>query len=540
MPPYEILPSLTDICTEQVLIMLYNSISVSATPKKRKQQHDYVSSTLNSNIRQHLINIIFQQPLHKKTFTGKCILLEMLGDCSTQTIDFSQVGSVYIDEVWHFYRTLTIGLMTNLTKLGLACNLRKLSDKKYLLDVNTSIYRVFSQMKNLRWVTLIGVGDGTLLESLGTNCIHLEYLNVNESFRVNDEAIASLLLKDPELAQGQSEDTLCLQDIQTNPCALNLKMVGVSATSVSLTGVFVLLHYVPKLESLGGPIQAGSVSSILEHLNPEDGSKVLKLNEVWETRILPYQASLLSMMSPNLTCLTCDASSLDSLYIINSISALTLKLYFRNCVIDIYNYLLGSGQILKKLIFVDHINCGLDLSWLVELTPNLEHLEATLTREDEAEVAKWHFLRVAKVTVQSSKVTLALLTHAPALTDLDITFVMEPYKETFECINDDLIISALVDGGLTQLQKLHINECALSMKGVVSLILHCPNLTYLAPLAFWHGVSPQSIYVLCKRIKERNWKLRIVKHVDWEDEHESNEHYDILHQMAACTCSGGS
>nr|XP_027216467.1 uncharacterized protein LOC113809165 isoform X2 [Penaeus vannamei] len=539
MPPYKILLSLSEICTEQVLILLYKSCSISATPKERKEQHNYVSSTLNSNIRQHLINIIFQQSLHKQNFTCKCILLEMLGDRSTQTLDFSQVGSVYIDALWQFYRTLTISLMINLTKLGVACNLRKLSDQKYLLDVNSSLYRVFSQMKNLRWVTLIGVADGTLLESLGTNCIHLEYLNVNESLRINDEAIAGLLLKDPELA-GQNEDTLCLQDIQTNPCASNLKVVGVSATSVSLTSVFVLLHCVPKLKSLGGPIQAGPISSILEHLNPEDESRVLKLSELWEAKILPYQASLLNMMCPNLTCLTCDGSSLDSLYIISSISALTLKLCFRNYVIDIYNYLLGSGQILKKLVFVDHINCGLDLSWLVELTPNLEHLEATLTREDEAEVAEWRFLRVAKVTVQSSKVTFALLTHAPVLTDLVITFAMEPYQETFECINDDLIISALVHGGLTQLQKLHINECAVSLKGIVSLILHCPDLTYLAPLAFWHGVSPQGIYVLRKRIKVKNWKLRIVKRVEWEDEQEPYENHDILHQLAACNCFEGS
>ncbi|XP_042862830.1 uncharacterized protein LOC122247559 isoform X1 [Penaeus japonicus] len=540
MPPYKTILSLTDICTKRVLDLLYEGIRVSAPPQERKKQHSYVTSTLNSNIRQHLINVIFQQPLHKQTFTCKCMLLEMLGDCSTQTIDFSQVGSVYIDEVWHFYRTLTIGLMINLMKLGLACNLRKKMDEKFLLDVNTSLYRVFNQMKNLRWVTLIGVADRTLLESLGTNCIHLEYLNVNESSKVNDDAIARLLLKDPELIEDQSEETLCFQDIQTNPCASNLKMVGVSVTNVSLTSVFVLLYYVPKLESLGGPIQAGSIGSILKHLDPEDGSRFLNLNELWEAKIRPCQASLLNMMCPNLTCLTCDASSLDSLHIISSISALTLKLCFREYVDDIYNYLLGSGQNLKKLILVDHINCGLDLSWLIELTPNLEYLEATLIREDGAEIAEWHFLKSAKVTVQSSKVTLALLTHAPVLADLDITFVMEPYQETFVCINDDLIINAVVDGGLTNLQKLRISECAVSMKGIDCLLLHCPGLTYLAPLSFWHGVSLQDLHALRQRVKERNWVLKIVMRVDWENGQEANKDSDIVPPLATNRCMEGS
>ncbi|XP_063592896.1 uncharacterized protein LOC134769991 isoform X2 [Penaeus indicus] len=517
MPPFKPFLSLTNICIEWVLQWLARNVRRLGAPKERLKQREYITANLNSNIRQRLLNIIFQQHMYKWDLSSKCLILELLGDRSTQIVDFTKGGYGFVDEVWHFYRTLTIGLMVNLTKIGVTCDLKTESDKKYLADINHTFYRIFSQMKNLRWVILKGVADTVLLGMMGTNCPYLEYLDVSGSYKVDDESVANLLLKDPLSVEGKNLQKLSLQDIPTQPCAKNLKYVCLSETNVSLVSAVILLHYVPKLQSFGGDIHAGSISSVMEVLQPEEGHMTFQLKELWDARILPHHASLMNIMCPHLTCLNTDASSLNCLHILSSISSLTLCLYYRNFVNEIYDYLLGNGENLKKLILVDHINCCLDLSWLVGLTPNLEHLESSVDLLEGTEMSDWPLLKFARVTVGTSKALLALLTKAPELRELDITFVREPYQETFECINDDLIVYAVIEDGLRKLHKLKINECAIGLKGIDCLLLHCPDLCYLAPLAFWHGLSNQDLHSLIQRIKENNWQLKLIMRTDWED-----------------------
>ncbi|XP_042866717.1 uncharacterized protein LOC122249696 isoform X2 [Penaeus japonicus] len=517
MPPYKPFLSLTNLCIEWVVEWLAKNVRRLGAPKERLKQREYIAVNLNANIKQMLLNIIFQQHMYKWDLASKCLMMELLGDRSTRIIDFTKGGYGYVDEVWHFYRTLTIGLMINLTKIGVTCNFKTESDKKYLTDINHTFYRVFSQMKNLRWVILKGVADTVLLGMMGTNCPYLEYLDVTGSHKVNDESVANLILKDPLLVEGRNLQKLTLQDIPTQPCANSLKYVCLSETDVSLVSAVILLHYVSKLESFGGDIHAGSVSSVMEVLQPTKSQMTFQLHELWDAKILPHHASLMNMMCPHLTHLNTDASSLDCLHIFSSISSLTLSLYYRNFGNEIYNYLLGSGENLKKLILIDHINCSLDISWLVDLTPNLEHIEATVDMQEGTEMSEWLHLKFARLTVGSSKVLLALLTSTPELRDLDITFVREPYQETFECINDDLIIYALIEDGLKKLQKLKISECAIGLKGIDCLLLHCPDLTYLAPLAFWHGLCSQDLHSLVQRIKENNWQLKLIMRTDWEN-----------------------
>ncbi|XP_027227437.2 uncharacterized protein [Penaeus vannamei] len=523
MPPHKPILSLTNTCIEWVLAWLCTRLNVQGSLKERLQQREYVTTHLTSNIRQRLINITFQKHMYKWSLSFKCLMLEVLGDTSTQCIDFTEGGYAYVDEVWQFYRSLNVTKIINLTRLGIVCKIRTESDKKYLPDINNTFYGAFNQMKNLRWVTLKGVANKTFLLTLGINCPHLEHLNVAQSPRIDDEAIANLIVRDTSSAESQRSVQVGVQHIPTNLCANSLKMICVSETNVTLASVGILLHFVPNLESFGGDIHAGSLCNVINDLHLKEGHKSFKLQELWDARILPQQASLLKVVCPQLTRLGTDASSLGSLEDLSSITSLTLSLYYQNFENDIYDYLLENGEKLKELILVDHINCYLDLSWLTELTPNLEHLEATVGLEEELEVLKWPSLKTARLTMESSRVLLAFLTNATEVRDLDITFVRAPYQETFECINDDLIICAVIEDGLKKIQKLKISECAIGLKGIDCLLLHCPDLCYLAPLAFWHGLYNQDLHSLMQRIKENNWQLKLIMRTDWEDGKELQE-----------------
>lgn len=521
MPPHNPLSPLRDICIEWTLEWISSNVKFGGTSQQHKQQRHYLTSALSSNIRQQLLFLTFQQPLYERNLTYKCLMLKLLGDHNTQSVDFSGAGATYLNEVNYLYRILTQVQITKLTKLGINCNLRTVADKNCLMEVNATFYYVFNQMTNLRWVKLVGVADKTLLRALGMNCPHLEYLNVDESFRVNDEAVANLLLRDPEDVAFQNNNDIDLKDISTNPCACCLKVICLSGTEVSIRSAVIILYCVPYLKSFDGDVNVGSLCSAMESLQPKDGYRSFNLQKLWDTRILPNQALLLDKVCPYLTYLSTDASSLFILHLLSSISSLTLKLYFQNATIEIYNYLLVSGGNLRELVLVDHINCCLDLTWLVELTPNLERLEATIIKEEGKNIMEWPSLTTAKVTLESSKTLFALLTHAYGLKDLDVTFEKWSCQETFEDINDALITNAVASGSLQNLQKMWINKCAISMKGIDCLLLNCPNLVYLAPLAFWNGISQEDLHILRQRMKENNWHFRFVLRVDWEDSQKS-------------------
>ncbi|KAK8741545.1 hypothetical protein OTU49_002264 [Cherax quadricarinatus] len=510
MPPFKKIDSLTEICSEWVWRWLHHCLDYQAAPRERMRQREYVLATLNPNIRQQLLNRILSLQMNDVMLSGKCMLLEMLGDRSTQWVDLSQSGYGYVDEVFHFYRTLTLGLLINITRLGLICNVKTKVDCKYLLDINCTFYRVLNQMRHLQWVTLGGVGDRTILATLGANCYQLEHLNVQDSVRVDDDAVAALLLKNPQAVDGLSKKQVLDTALPSNPCCKTLSFVCVCGTQVSLVSAALLLRYVPALTSFGGSVEGGSLSSLIELLQPEKGVTKLNLNKFWDSKILPHQASLMNVACPKLTFLMTTASSLPSLHFLYPIASLTVELSFHGCAADIYSYLGARGENLKTLIFTDNLNCLLDMAWLMELTPNLEQIESSLYIEEGYEIVGWKLLKEATVTVNSSKTLLTLLSHTPNVRHLSINFLPQPYMETFECINDDLIINVISAGGLMRLEKLTITECAITIKGLNWLFLHCAELTYIARLLFWKNVSQEDIHQLHVQANQNNWQLTIV------------------------------
>lgn len=512
MPPLKVISSLMETCSEWVWRWLHRCLDHQAAPPRRLRQRTYILATLNSNIRQKLINRILGQHMHEVTMASKCLLLELLADGSTHRVDLTQGGYAFIEEIFHLYRTLNLSLLTGLTHLGLICNVKMTNDHKYLLDVNSIFYRLLNQMCHLQWVRLSGVADRTILATLGANCHFLQHLDVSGSVKVDDEALAALLLKDPLAVKGRSQEQVAAQHLPTNSCCTTLSFVCVSETNVSELSAVLLLRYVANLTSLGGFVEAGSVCGVIELLQPHEGVARYKLNQLWEVKLLPGQASLLKVACPDMTALTTTEASLPALNLLHPLTSLAVDLDFHGSATGIYSCLQARGDTLKELRFLNSINCPLDLAWLMELTPNLEWIESHLYVEEGYEIPNWRVLRVAAVIVNSSKVLLALLTHTPNLRHLTITFLPEPYSETFECINDDLLMNITLAGGLTHLQKLSIKECAISLWGVHCLLLHSPQLTYIAALFFWKNISQDDIKKLQLQATRNNWQLSVFSH----------------------------
>ena len=519
MPPFRVIGSLNSICIEWVWRWLFYCLKQEATPQNRIQQREYVISTLNANIRQQLLNHVCKTHMYQVHHSSKCFLLELLGDKSTSCVDFTESGFCYVDEVFQLYRTLTFSLILNLGKLGVICNVNQLSDRKHVPDLNVTFYRVFNQMHNLRWLTMRGLADSTILGILSNNCPNLEYLDVANSSFVTDEGIARLILRDPAIINGRSLEQMARMDLDTTELCKSLYFLSISGTEITMIGVVIVLRFLPKLRSLGGDIDCGSISHAIELIQPgvDNGgeAKVFQFDILSDFVLSPRKACLLSRTCPKVTKFTTGIRSMSALHHLHPLQSLTIEDVSCEpwCI---YDYLGIRGSTLKELILPDNINFPLDLSWIIELTPNLERLQSNIMVEEGYEIPNWKTLRVANVMISSSKVLLVLLTHTPSLRELDLTFCAEPYSETSDCLNDDLFIYIAVSGGLKDLEKLIIRDCALSSRGIDCLLIHCPELWYFAYLIFWRNVSQEDIQRFRSEAIENNWKLRLILREDWE------------------------
>ncbi|XP_066945052.1 uncharacterized protein [Macrobrachium rosenbergii] len=515
MPPFNQITSLSNLCTEWVWRWLYYCLNHEAAPQNRFKQRQYVVATLNASVRQQLLNHVCKVHMYQVDCSSKCFLIEMLGDKSTQCIDMTQTGEYYVDEIFQLYRTLTFGLILNVTKLGIVCNVRCRNDRRHIPDVNVTFYRVFNQMHHLRWLTLSGLADLTIMGILGNNCLRLEYLDISYSSYVTDDGIARLILRDPAVINGRTAEQISRMDLDTTELCNSLSYLCISGTAVSMLGAVVIMKFLPKLRSLGSQIDCGSICYVIELLQQDDGIRKFQLYEMSEFLMTAERASLLCETCPNVSKFTTCLRSMDALHILHPLQSLTID-DVRGDPWDIYDYLQTRGSTLKELILTNNINSPLDLSWIMELTPNLEKFQSNIMISEGYEIPEWKNLRVAGVTVSSSKVLLSLLTHAPALKELSIVFSPQPYSETADCLNDDLFIYIALSDGLKHLEKLKIKECALSSRGIDCLLIHCPELWYFAYLIFWHNISPDDIERFKSEAAKNNWRLKFVMREDWE------------------------
>ncbi|XP_053637829.1 uncharacterized protein [Cherax quadricarinatus] len=518
MPPVKKLNTLRDMSMERVWRWLFQCVRCPlASGNHRIPLRKYLLSSLCPLLRQRLLTLIFNVKRSKLFIDTKCKLLQVLGDDTTHYVDFTQGGSAFIEEMMHFYNALNVASLFNLTRLGAICDVRHKTDQRYISTINKTFYLSLEKMRNLRWLTLGGICDTIVMKILGTNCRHLQHLDISDSLTVNDEGVAALVLSNSQALQGLNPQEIGRQTLPLNPCCSTLSFVCVSGTQVGGIGAALLLHCLPGLTSLGSYPITCSLTRVIELLQPEEGLRQFKLNKMWDADILPHQATLLSIACPDVTAIFTHEASLPSLHFLFPFEYLSVDIDFKYSVNSLYNYLVIRGETLKQLILVDSINCPLDLTWLVELTPNLERIEATLEVKHMAVTQNWNVLSVATVTVDSSITIINLLTRTPNLRSLELTFLESMgNEETYRCINDELLLRILTAGGLKKVEKLKISQCMISTYGLDCLLQYCPDLQYLAPLVCWPNITRYEVDKLLAKTAENNWLLRIVMRTDWE------------------------
>ena len=437
----------------------------------------------------------------------KCQLVEVLGDTTTWCVDLTPVGQLYIDEVFHLYRSLTLAGLVNVTHLGMMCNVKSLSDRRYLPDVNSTFYRLMGHLRHLVWVTLCGVADNTMLAALGANCHVLQYLDVSSSPRVDDLGVGKLLLQGRINLRNLS--LLASAPLPpTSLCCASLTFLGVSHTEAGVASVVLILRCLRQATSLGGCISDGSLVEVLEVMKAGGiADWPTSLTKVWEPRVLPHHAPILAAGCPALHSLTTQEISVSSVSLLPPLLELTIDLCLRGDEEPLYDMLEISGSTLTHFVLEGNINCPLEMTILMDAAPQLRHLKACVYLGDGCEVRGWASLASAEVGVTTCKGIVALLTHTPALRRLTLSLEPEPYAETWRDLDDGVLEQVMAGDGLVALEQLVVTRCGMTPSGLELLMLHCQHLELVAPLIQWPAITQDDLTLLRRQIMSSNWCL---------------------------------
>ena len=510
MPNLKSLPKLEDIAREKIISWLLHCSNNYLGPLNRKIQRAYIESLLGGNLGQQLLNTVLKTSKNKLDLYSKCLILELLCNQSTLYIDLIQGGSLIIEEVFRLYRTLLHCLPVGLARFGLICDIKPGVDQRYITDVNSFFYRILGQMKNLRSISLVGVGDTEILKQIGLNCEQLEYLDVTNSWKVNDRSVACLLYESPNICHNKSIEQLIGIDDDLNMCCFNLRFIGLSGTDISNKSIAMCFINCPRVVSFGGYIHQGSVTNILELVQSKLVKRKYNIRELWEDKISESQVELLSYACPLLTSLSTSSESLYTIHNLSSLTSLTLDCDFQDWNEELYTYLLSNGSKLKSLKLNDNVNCKLDIGWLMELTPSLVTLSAHVYYSNVGYPVTWSSLQNADIVVDSSKCVHELLIHTPEIENLNLKFVGEPYCEDETSINDDLMIDIATYGGLHKAKNIKIGVCGLGIVAVETLLAYCSDLQSISTLSLWKNFTAEHLNELEKRVKEANWDLKLI------------------------------
>lgn len=451
--------------------------------------------------RQALLSQVLASP--EVLVDNKCQLLEVLGDVTTRSADLTPGEPLFVEEVFHLYRSLTMAALIHLTHLGIVCDVRSVADRRYVPDINVTFHRLMGHMRNLVWVTLAGVADGFILAHLGANCHALEYLDVSGSPRVDDVGVTKLLV------QGRVN----LRDLYhlayaplppTSPCCATLTYLGLANTETGPASIVLLLRCLRRVTSLGGFVNDGTLLEVLRVLKKEWPTS---LSEVWEARILPHQVPLLLAACPNLTTLVTEEASVPAVCLLSSLQSLTVDLQLRGDSGPLYDMVEARGTALTHLSLENNINCPLEMTYLMDALPHLHHLEACLYLGESCTVAGWASLASAKIGMTTCKGVVVLLTHTPALRRLTLSLAPEPYTETWRDLNDSVLEQVVGGGGLGALEELVVTDCGATISGLQLLMLHCQHLALVAPLINWPAISLADLQLLREQIISNNWCL---------------------------------
>ncbi|CAL4069080.1 unnamed protein product [Meganyctiphanes norvegica] len=518
MPLLNQIPKLANTVLEWVWKYLFRLVVSNNSADIQQKRHKYLCKNVDSYIRQMILNCAFKIEKSHKYHDYKLLLLEMLSDAHIVSVNLTKSGTITlaIDDVLKLYSILNSNKLTKIYHLGIDCDM-PVKEKKDLPEANIQFYQILPKMNNLSWVTLTSIANLVIMRTLGAYCHHLEYLDVSKSVLIGDNAIAALLLrKSINIDDISTGDVLELSTKRT-PCAQSLKVVCLSETLVENKGAILLLRFAHNLTSLGGPINAFSTSeSIFSLMNlPEEEMRQLNLTELWDSKLLQDHASVVEVLCPNLNKVSVSASYTSSLDFLPTITEITLDLDFKPWADDIYSFTCYRGEHLKSLIMENNINGPIELGWLIESTPSLEHIEAHIEcHYNSTDVAVWERLTTASILLNSSKCLSVFMQHSPALEDLKIKVNEDPCKVTddWKCINDDVLVSVTCKGGLTKLKRLLLRKCAVGLLGINSLLVQCSNLSYLGYLNEWDNLTQTDIEKLRAKCKSSNWDLTLAEY----------------------------
>lgn len=516
MPAIKNVLTLEEININFIEKLLYKCINDTKYSKHKLVFREYLIRNLSASLRQKLLSKICKIHIYQLDTNKKCQFLELLGDTTTICINIAGSGSLFIEDVFFLYRTVLMSNFKNLCKFGIDCNMRNLSDRKYIDDVNSIIYKPLTELKNLRWITLKGLGEPILLSTLGSSCPYLEYLDVSDSILVNDASIAGLLLKNPEELNTLSTKDLVKYNGLLNSCSSHLSFLGISGTDVSTSSIILSLLFLPKLYSYGGYLDQSSICEVLIHLQSTVDFKCSNLTELWEDNLSVKQVDILSKLCPALCSLNTSIASLSSLHsIINfSVDSLTLDCDFKDIEWALINFIYYNGSYIKCLLLENSINTKINLVDILEYAPSLVEVCMPLYISDEPnkDLKKWVHLKKCTIEINSIDCLKHFLLQSPLLSDVTLKFVPVDYAtETSDSINDTFILDILNSGALKHLESLRINDCGIGLLGLETLIEKCSELKYIEKVFYWKNLSAKDLEYLQHKIKLSNWDLEIIK-----------------------------
>ncbi|XP_018010555.1 uncharacterized protein LOC108667952 isoform X1 [Hyalella azteca] len=568
MPPERKVNTLLEVATRSCISWLMKCTLKWQGVPARKLQREYIIRCLSPITRQQLLSSVLSRHMHDISADLKVQMLELLGDDKTTSFDLSSSGYQYIEEVFNIYRAIAFCCLVNITRLGIICDLSKISDKQFRSDVNALFYLPLGKMNRLTSVTLRSLGDAKLLSTLGLNCTNLEYLDISESHNVDDDCLAHLYLSNAEplteLRDGQRRYMLT----KFHKCCYTLKFLGLAATAVTTETVTSLAMMMPNLESLGGHLDLGSMCAalampygglnspsaepcvLLEVFDLErDGlhklsvknyeavfarkheaeasdefgpsgflvppPSTLKYTQLWDVSIGAEVSLILNNVCPDVSEFHIRYNSLSSLAEFHHLKVLDVDCDFGSeWPYYLLQYLKQRGSSLTSLSVTLSVTTFMPLSELQSSCPNLERLSMPIfTESEETTLLK---LTSANISVESWEVLECFSKAHPQLKELYVVLNrLWPSYGLYKELTDSVFTDILSCSSFSNLEKLVIGKCQLGKRAVeLCLGPSCPKLRVLGYVDRWSNLSREDVTNLQNEILERNLDIVLLKSSD--------------------------
>ncbi|KAI5719092.1 hypothetical protein M8J76_004926 [Diaphorina citri] len=476
----------------------------------------WIKSHLHGNIREQLLAQFNQWHLPYNFNYMKCVI-----DCSLKSIVLNEclsnramTGLNYIEFMKYLHEQ-------NICNL---CNF-SLHFKKYLLETaklkEGNYYLCLSlnngMARNLTTVVLPYVADNSVLKCLGQHCTQLVYLDIANSWNIDEDGIFNLLFKNPEdlnlpVDDISSEmdppsecllDELTVPDEELNPVCFTIQEIRIQDTNTSPTNLFIILLTVKNLKSLGGYLYFRSVGDAIVTLKSNNPSLKLNLTHLWDAHLPPLKLDTLAQVLPHLTTLSTRVSNLPfkrAATSPNKCGAVFFNIPSRH--FQPYNF---------------------NLLWIHQHCPLLQDLTACVMVPEEARslLPQMSALRSAALTLNSEHTLLAVFQMLPCALQLTIkirlSYNMYENGITYAGTVQDLCALDLPCYNSLQDLRLHfvsetVPEPGFGVSEAIKLLELFKNLRTFGNLDTWG--SAMNLATLHDHVKAKRWDVALKRGFD--------------------------